>query len=91
MIALFYIQKSQMKKVGYHDDRVKQYRRHLTMDDDQYQKTIDGVLSCILETNPNISLIETSYLCSSLEAEVSILLENEQNQAKKTPLANLRA
>lgn len=76
--------------MGYHDEIIKQYRRHINMDDVTYQKTIDGVFDCILKTNPNISLIEVSYLCEALKDEVSSMLVKEQEQARKTPLASLK-
>ena len=76
--------------MGYHDDRVKQYRKHLKMDEETYRKTVDGVLDYILKLNPKISLDEAIYFCVSLESEVNMLLEAEQKQVKGLPLANLR-
>ena len=82
--------KCEVRKVGYHEDRAKQFKTHLKMDEETYRKTVDGVLDYILKLNPKISLDEAIYFCGALESEVNILLEAEQKQVKGLPLASLR-
>ena len=77
--------KCEVRKVGYHEDRAKQFKTHLKMDEETYR-----VLDCILKLNPKISLDEAIYFCGALESEVNILLEAEQKQVKGLPLASLR-
>ena len=36
--------KCEVRKVGYHEDRAKQFKTHLKMDEETYRKTVDGVL-----------------------------------------------
>ena len=76
--------------MGYHEDRTRQFKTHLKMDEETYQKTVDEVLDCILKLNPKISLDEAIYFCGALESEVNILLEAEQKQVKGLPLASLK-
>lgn len=82
--------KCEVRKVGYHEDRAKQFKTHLKMDEETYRKTVDGVLDYILKLNPKISLYEAIYFCGALESEVNMLLEAEQKQVKGLPLASLR-
>ena len=82
--------KCEVRKVGYHEDRAKQFKTHLKMDEETYRKTVDGVFDYILKLNPKISLDEAIYFCGALESEVNILLEAEQKQVKGLPLASLR-
>ena len=42
--------------MGYHEDRANQFKTHLKMDEETYQKTVDGVLDYILKLNPKIDL-----------------------------------
>lgn len=68
--------------MGYHEDRANQFKTHLKMDEETYQKTVDGVLDYILKLNPKISLDEAIYFCGALESEVNMLLEAGRNKLK---------
>lgn len=73
--------------MGYHDERIVQYRRHINMDDVTYEQIVNEIFQMIFLSKPEISLSEASYLCSALEAEVCKMLEHEKEQAKNTLLS----
>ena len=74
--------KCEVRKVGYHEDRAKQFKTHLKMDEETYRKTVDGVLDYILKLNPKISLDEAIYFCGAWNRKSICCSKRSRNKLK---------